>query len=229
MLLDNTSRPVNSSVRFFYLWRKGRCGCMSRSTGKSLSRELKDYGLNRGLAIRRRPWIYVSLIVCAALALGVFTYLYLDAQKLNGIQVATSVVALGAIILGYQQWRLARFETSIDKFYERVEISNKRLQEWSTVREMLGVVDDQLHFQQTMYVFSELDNLEYVVQKYKYGYMSGEQALRGVKSFKARCVHDKFRERAEICLESGGYSPEIVGIFINVCKEISQEKVCASE
>jgi len=150
--------------------------------------------------------------------------LYFDAQKLDGIQVATAVVALGAFILGYQQWRSARFETSIDKFYERLKASNKRLQEWTTARELVGAVDDQPNFQQSMYVFSEIDNLEYVIQKYKYGYMSAEQALRGVKTFKARCVHNKFRERAKNCLESGGYSTEIVGIFDNVCKEISQKK-----
>lgn len=194
---------------------------MSRIKKKSLSQKLKHYGLNRGIAIRRRPWIYVSLIVFAAVALGILTHLYLDAQKFNGVQTATAVIALGAFILGYQQWRSARFETSIEKFYERLEASNKRLQEWSTVRELLGAVDDQPHFLQSMYVFSELDNLEYVVQKYKYGYMSAEQALRGVMTFKARCVHVKFRERAKSCLAIGGYSSEMIEIFDNVCKEIT--------
>ncbi|HEX8144380.1 MAG TPA: hypothetical protein VF553_17395 [Pyrinomonadaceae bacterium] len=197
---------------------------MSRTTEKSPSQELKDYGLDRGFAIRRRPWIYVSLVVFAALALGFFTHLYLDTQKLNGIQVATAVVALGAFVLGYQQWRAARFEASIEKFYERLEASNKRLQEWATARELIGAVGDQQSFQQSMYVFSELDNLDYVVQKYKYGYMSAEQALRGVKTFKARCVHERFRERADGCLELGGYSTEISDIFDNVCKEIIRER-----
>ena len=201
---------------------------MSQIPRKSPSEELKDYGLNRGIAIRRRPWIYVGLIVLAALALGVLTHLYLDTQKLNGIQVATAVVALGAFILGYQQWRSARFETSIDKFYERLEASNRKLHEWTTARELIGALDNQLNFQQSMYVFSEIDNLEYVIQKYKYGYMSTDQALRGVKTFKSRCIHDKFRERAQSCLEMGGYNPETIEVFVNVCKEIEQEKVNAS-
>jgi hypothetical protein len=202
---------------------------MSQKSERSPSRDLKDYGLNRGFAIRRRPWIYVSLVVLAAVAFGAYTHLYLDTQKLNGIQVATAVVALGAFILGYQQWRSARFETSIDKFYERLEASNKRLQEWATARELLGAVDDQQSFQQSMYVFSEIDNLEYVVQKYKYGYMSAEQARRGVKTFKARCKHDKFRERARSCIKLGGYTEETEGIFNNVCEEIDRENASPSE
>jgi hypothetical protein len=201
---------------------------MSQQTDKSPSEELRDYGLNRGIAVRRRPWIYVGLIVLAALALGVLAQLYIDTQKLNGIQVATGVVTLGAFVLGYQQWRSARFEASIDKFYERLEASNKKLHEWTTARELIGAIDNQLNFQQSMYVFSEIDNLEYVIQKYKYGYMSTDQALRGVKTFKARCKHDKFRERAESCLEMGGYNVGTVDVFKNVCKEIEQENMNTS-
>jgi hypothetical protein len=202
---------------------------MSQDTEKSPSEELRDYGLNRGLAMRRRPWIYVGLVVFAALTLGVLAHLYLDTQKLNGIQVATAVVALGAFILGYQQWRSARFETSIDKFYERLEASNRKLHEWTTARQLIGALDDQLSFQQSMYVFSEIDNLEYVIQKYKYGYMSTDQALRGVKTFKARCIHDKFRERAGSCLEMGGYNRETREVFGKVCEEIEREKMGGSQ
>jgi hypothetical protein len=201
---------------------------MSQVTQKSPSEELKDDGLNRGIAIRRRPWIYVGLVVVTALALGVLAHLYLDPQKLNGMQVATAVVALGAFILGYQQWRSARFETSIDKFYERLEASNRKLHEWTTARELIGALDNELNFQQSMYVFSEIDNLEYVIQKYKYGYMSADQALRGVKTFKARCIHGKFRERAQSCLEMGGYNRGTIEVFVNVCKEIEQEKMNTS-
>jgi hypothetical protein len=138
---------------------------------ESPSKQLKKYGVSRGLAVRRRPWLYVAIIVFAALGFGLLRERTRNpSDSLDGTKVATAVLAMGALVLGYQQWRSSRFETSIDKLFERLEASNKKLREGKTVRFLLDTEDDPETYEQSLYVFSEIDNLEYVMQKYKWLY-----------------------------------------------------------
>jgi len=187
--------------------------------------QLKAYGVSRGIGVRRRPWLFVLLIGFLAVLSGfLYEKFRSTASAMDGSKVATAVVALGALILGYQQWRYMRFETSIEKFFEKLETINKRLVESDTLRDLLDAVDEKANYQQSMYVFAEIDNLDYVMQKYQYGFMSSEQALRGVRTFRARCVHRKFRDRAAGCLEVGGYGNEIKEVFRRICDQIDSEQ-----
>lgn len=104
------------------------------------------------------------------------------------------IVTLFAVIIAYQQWRANKHETSIDKYYDRLDIANKRL-------EVLPDVNKE-----DIYVFAELDKLEYVIIKYELGYISPHLALRGVKNFESICRKRKgFKEKAENWISNAAY------------------------
>jgi hypothetical protein len=72
--------------------------------------------------------------------------------------VAVAVVALGTVGVAHQHRRAARHEASLDKLYERLALANDRLERVSDTA-------------RSIYIFTELDNLEYVIEKYKLGYI----------------------------------------------------------
>ncbi len=134
----------------------------------------------------------------------------------KGYQVAGGVLALGAFLVGYHQWRAARRETSMDRFYDRLKIANDNL----------AKLEDTNPFH--MYVFSELDNLEYVIEKYRLGYMSPDQALRGLRTFQSRLKQPKgqeFADSAEVALVNSAYSPSTCAVVRRVIEETMKDSV----
>jgi len=132
---------------------------------------------------RFRAPLYVALVVLVTvLAAWLTTRCKLEwiFQGADAKSVAQLILSIGVLLIGYQQWRDARQEASFERFYDRLNIANSR-------REKLGA--DPF----TMYVFAELDNLEYVIERYKLGYMSAELACRGLETFKSRCRQVKHR------------------------------------
>jgi hypothetical protein len=69
-----------------------------------------------------------------------------------------------------------------------------------------------------MYIFSELDNLEFIFQKAKFGLIYPEFAYRAVKIFIARAENDKFARRASQLVKSGRYNED----FQNLVTELIQ-------
>jgi len=95
------------------------------------------------------------------------------------VQLIAGILGAGALAVAYIEWLLGRRESSMDKFYDRLVLANNYRREIKTPRK-LGISQAKL------YVFSELDNLEYVIERYRFGYMSAALALRGVKTFESR-------------------------------------------
>lgn len=113
----------------------------------------------------------------------------IDWSKLFG-----GLITLGLAVVACQQWIANRQETSIDKYYDRLEGANKRLAEIPDVKP------------EDMYVFVELDKLEYVIIKYNLGYISPELAKRALENFLSICARrDRFKDRASHHLEEAAY------------------------
>jgi hypothetical protein len=118
----------------------------------------------------------------------------------GSINLIGAVLGGGALAVAYVEWLLGRRESSMDKFYERLMIANDYRSAIAGPGE-LGISPDEL------YVFSELDNLEYVIERYRFGYMSAALALRGVRTFQSRLEDIKgFRELVPKELKDCGYS-----------------------
>ena len=95
-----------------------------------------------------------------------------------------AILAAGALLVTYTEWMLGRRESSMDKFYERLEIANEHRSNLADTG--MRMCDAE------RYVFTELDNLEYVIERYWFGYMSPSLALRGVDTFASRLGIDGF-------------------------------------
>jgi hypothetical protein len=76
-----------------------------------------------------------------------------------------------------------------------------------------------------MWVFAELDNLEYVLEKYRRGYIEPEQAYRSFRMFLSRCVHDeKFTRRALKFSGTPSYHETIASVVCKVSQCIDNAK-----
>jgi hypothetical protein len=155
-------------------------------TGLATARTLRAAGFTRTSNARIKAW-FSSLVLVVAFV----TALVRGAPE----TVVGGLVALGAVLVGAQQFAAARNEVSLEKFYDRLQVTNDRLEEYRATREFIGlpygwtqdrVDDDQFH--RRMYVFRELDNLEYSIAKYRIGFMSRDNAHRSLRTFTARCA-----------------------------------------
>lgn len=177
---------------------------------------LKIYGFpSPGL-----PAMMPTICVASVLLMTAATLYVAHTSGLGGSDasdIAGSVFGVGAFLLAYQQWRAARYEASLDKYYDRLDVVNSRL-------EALPGVDSS-----AMYVFVELDSLEYVIEKYKLGYISSEHAFRGLKTFRLHC-HDlelprldrsrmQFKDIATRLIKVGGYHRTTAIVLDIVCSE----------
>jgi hypothetical protein len=154
-------------------------------------------------------------------------------SETSGTEAATACVAIGAFFLAYQQWRAARAEASLEKFYERLNITNgwmlaaqkaavtanapatdnlvngltaeQKSAAEATLKAKQAAEQAAAEYDYRMYFFSEADNLEYVIEKYKLGYIGAEHAARGADTFRIRCRQPKFRETLEKYIDAVGY------------------------
>lgn len=191
-------------------------------------REVERFGFRRTFSVRHGAWIFIGGVTAVALVAGILAQKLLF--QLSGPETVTAIVAVSAFILGYQQWSAARNEIALDKYYERLEITNQRLDKWPAARLLAGTwpaADNSQHFKEeelfhrTMYVYRELDNLEYAVVKYRLGYMSSETALRCLRTFRVRCQSSEFRDITLKCISvNEGYEPATIEVVKAACSNI---------
>ena len=107
-----------------------------------------------------------------------------------------AIFAGGALVITYSEWMLGRRESSMDKFYERLETANEHRSN--------QLVHRDLKMDETeRYIFTELDNLEYVIERYRFGYMSAGLARRGLHTFISRFGIPGFEEQVAIAIGRG--------------------------
>lgn len=115
--------------------------------------------------------------------------------ELRWPDILTVLAGFVIFSVGYLQWRAVRQEITFDKFYDKLDVANKRFDAWRIERLKSDheKLEDHLH---TMFFFAELDNLEYVIEKYQLGYVKRELAERAMRTFESRCVEERFRSCA---------------------------------
>jgi hypothetical protein len=129
----------------------------------------------------------------------------------KGMSVVVALVAVGAAGL---QWRAARQEISLDKYYDRLDAVNKRLEQIDGPGEGVSKYD--------MYVFTQLDLLEYVSGKYRLSYLNRSLAERALRAFASACEDPPFHGRVQVLLRrSRGYEETTRDIVKNVCRLIT--------
>jgi len=166
-------------------------------------------------------WLLIAAAVLAVLVGVAITGLDMGRGE-SLLSALSPVLTMGLLIAGFWQWRGARQEISMDKYYERLEISNQWWKASPSVRNfMSGSTWPSEDPDMTMYVCLEIDNLEYVIEKYRIGYVDDEQACRGLKAFQVRCLNSsEFRAIARRRVHLGDYTPRTTNVVCKVCDEV---------
>lgn len=160
------------------------------------------------------PGLFIFFMTFIASCIAWYVFERRAQSETSGTDAATACIAIGAFFLAYQQWRAAKAEASLEKFYERLNITNG----WMVAAQKAAVAvsgaaadataKQAAEYDYRMYFFSEADNLEYIIEKYKLGYIGAEHAARGADTFRVRCRHEKFREVLDKYIDRVGYQDD---------------------
>lgn len=161
----------------------------------------------------------------------------------NNDLAISSAAAITAFFIGLYQWSTQRKEISLDKFYERLDRANKHVDNWPSARHLVQSlypnIDDpipdikqnepkinvqEFNYQTARYVYTEIDNLEYVIEKYCLGFMSVRTTYRGIICFISRCQDIEFINLAIKLAEKAGYNATTEDILKNIRNEIHGEQ-----
>jgi len=198
--------PVDSRSPISKFYRKVWRYFVDEETFEA-AEQLAQYGFHRKSSIRELGAIGLVLGIVSLIIWIVVRELNLE--RVPWSQAFTAVLSLGIAVIAYRQWRGARHEISIDKYYDRLEVANKRL----------DAVETDRPSPEDMYVFAELDKLEYVIVKYEYGYISHLLALRALNNFKGICVDRKgFKDRASHWVNQASYRAVTRRVVMSVCE-----------
>jgi len=179
---------------------------------------LKSLGVNQPWGIRYGPYLFLVAVLGIASGLFLHDLLRLSAWEIKGL--ATPIVTVSALLLAYHQWRHLRNEVSITGSLERLDIVNSYFRSpaaHDTIKHFFGDeptwddgIEDRQEWSRRMYVFMELDNLQYALEKYRLGYSSAYQAMRIVDVFAARCKSEAFLSMAQqlVSPKAGSYTRE---------------------
>lgn len=174
----------------------------------SPSNLLIQYGFPKFPVKREIRYLFIFLIV-----VGSAVVWYFGGKDFTGF-----VFGCFIFLFAFQQWKEARYETTLDKYYERLELANSRLEKRDNANKDI------------MYVFMELDNLEYVIEKHKRGYIEAEQAARGLRTFHSHCknifkmidednTEKSFRDLAYKWVHKAGYQDTTKQVVSTICNE----------
>ena len=203
--MDQLQTSTNRSI--FFRIRKGLWRYFVDEEIFEAAEQLEQYGFHRKSSIRELGAIGVVLGIVSLIIWIVVREFNFD--RVPWSQAFTAVLSLGIAIIAYRQWRGARHEISIDKYYDRLEVANKRLE----------AVETDKPTPEDMYVFAELDKLEYVIVKYEYGYISHLLALRALNNFKGICTDRRgFKERAAHWVNQASYRAITRRVVNSVCE-----------
>ena len=193
---------------------------------RSVRSELSDSGFYQDFQARYGRYLLFGLVVIGMLAqlsisFWIATNLPHEQSRTMMSQAFSVMVALGALWLGLQQWLAARHETSMDKFYDRLDRASKRLDELNLCRIKPNPLPGKREtYELIACVYTELDNLEYAVEKYRLGYMKDEFAHRALKTFENRCQYPEFRRLVLEMVDNVGHTDRTANVVRLAIKRV---------
>jgi hypothetical protein len=166
-------------------------------------KELSQLGIRRSWTSDLPIWILVLLLASAAAVAIVTGHI---------VGPATAFITVAGLLVAILQWRAGLAEKAVDALYQRIALANQmRLSasEGLTTDDEAAVARERAN-DYRFYVCTELDSLEYVVLRYRFGLgMSVLIAGRAVNHFRGRCrTSAVFCEEARERVEKGAYLDE---------------------
>jgi hypothetical protein len=152
----------------------------------------------------------------AAIAFGIVLWIL---GLLDSFKEYTFIFPLLAAVVAYQNWRRARLNSTVDDALKRKDMANALImQNPELLRRyvqsaLYGAPSteglDYDHSDNTkidMYIYSEIDNLEFVFSKSNHDLIDDEFVIRAIKIFIARNENRLFRARAKDLVGKGRYN-----------------------
>jgi hypothetical protein len=137
----------------------------------------------------------ILIMLALAISLLILALNLAPSEPKRLLQALATISGTIVLSLGYLQWRAARHESSFDKYYDKLDIANRRFDSWR-IEALKNQPEDLQSHLRTMFIFAELDNLEYVLEKYKLGYVRQGLVRRAIRTFRSRCEDQAFCDSA---------------------------------
>ena len=185
----------------------------------------------------------VSLAACfiGAVAYHFWAITQPDTTNLpNAAQLVTAAVAALASGFAFYQWVDAPRQVTNEKFYERIEITTRQFMQHEFARGLVphfwagksgiaeGKQDGEADFQRALYVYLEIDNLEYMIGRYQQGHAREELFLRAARMFVSRCESEEFCDLAILLVKRAGYSDKTVKVVTEFVLTTKYRRIAGS-
>jgi hypothetical protein len=123
------------------------------------------------------------------------------------------VLTAAGLVLTASQWHASLEQEAMKKYESEIATANKA-EEPASVRKMMsrlyaGAQTDG-DFEKIEYVYVELDNLEFALERYRLGFASAYTTSRAVMTFLNRCETPEFRTLAWQQVRLASYTPVVV-------------------
>ena len=203
-------------------------------TEREARRLLRRLGCRRAAWARTRQRWFVLLLLSFA-AFAVTSLLVRQRLDTKSPLELGAVVALGAAVFTIIQWRSGLEQKSTESYEKEIEdAAAKSTKSWQAVMRLLPCHYPKLAnpevarpeggrrgqviaesrrkrqlerlFQETAYVYLTLDHLEFALERYELGFVSGYTASREVMTFRSKLDSVRFRERTKECVRAASYS-----------------------
>lgn len=147
----------------------------------------------------------------AAVTLIVISAVIVFAKELHhaGVTIEIgSIVVAATLAFGIFQWRAALEKDALEKYQAEIKEANEKRLQWQSIPELMKehYPTDREH---CFYVYQQLDNLEFAIERYLRGFTSAYTASRAVLTFKSKCEAAGFRDLAKMLVQRGSYSPSV--------------------
>jgi len=141
-------------------------------------------------------------------------------QRHPQVDLGNAIIAVG-LVAAAVQWHASLEQQAMEKYEREIAAMN----DVSGVGSVRGMMKHHYPLQpgeaapdygRAAYVYVQLDNLEYALERYMQGLAPAYTTSRAVMTFANRCLSEEFRSRAAKQLPAASYSPVVHRVVKNV-------------
>jgi hypothetical protein len=142
---------------------------------------------------------------------------------LFSVQTASVPLTFGSLLFAFFTWRKNQRDRNVDDAMRRKDRANQLIIEHTRVvfpyvgnvferlaHSWNGIPSFEDEVTAEMFVFSKIDNLEYVFDKCRSGLIEPKYTIRAIKVFVARADNPRFEQLARRLVRAGKYNHEFV-------------------
>jgi len=186
---------------------------------------LESMGCEQRASVQLTTRLLPFLIVSVTSILLYVIYCFGRELARNGLKIeAATVIVAATAVFAILQWRVSLEKDALEKYQTEIKEANESKLKWPGVKEMMAehyLKEDSTNpreYQQSLYVYNQLDSLEFALERYLQGFTSAYTAFRSVITFQGKCTAAQFRSRVEKLFVEGSYSPPVRSVIKEVLR-----------